>query len=285
MPDPAYPHILTHDSTLAVMRLSLRCRRSPCPVAHPGMRGIWNPGGMIGVMNDRIVAAADGSSKGNPGRAGWAWVVADAHGVPQRWESGPLGTASNNVAELTALLRLLESTPPATPLEVRMDSQYAMKAVTQWLPGWKRNGWRTASGGPVANRDLVERIDALLAGRDVTLVHVPAHRQDGDLLNAIADQAASDAAATQNPGGTAHGHHDLPTPAPERARPAGGARSAPGRQKKTLSPAKGGTRTIAAKFPGRCPCGGSYPAGSKITRVGTGWGHPGCRTPSGTTGP
>lgn len=231
---------------------------------------------MIGGMYERIVAAADGSSKGNPGRAGWGWVVADAHGSPQRWESGPLGTATNNSAELTALQRLLEATPSDTPLEVRMDSQYAMKAVTQWLPGWKRNGWKTASGSPVANRDLVERIDTLLTGREVNLVYVPAHQEGGDRLNAIADQAASDAAATQKPGGTAHGH-DLPVPAPERAIPSRGTKKAPQR-KKSGSPDRGGIRTITAKFPGRCACGAAYEAGSKITKIGTGWGHPDCRT-------
>ncbi|MER7049265.1 ribonuclease H family protein [Streptomyces jumonjinensis] len=235
---------------------------------------------MIEVMNDRIIAAADGSSKGNPGRAGWAWVTADARERPQRWESGPLGTATNNVAELTALKNLLESTPPGTPLEVRMDSQYAMKAVTQWLPGWKRNGWRTASGGPVANRDLVERIDTLLTGRDVKLVHVPAHQQGGDLLNAIADQAASDAAATQRAAGTALGDHDLPVPAPERAGAPRTARRPPARREKGGSPVRtgSGVRIISAKFAGRCPCGAPYAAGSEITRLGGGWGHPGCGT-------
>ncbi|MER5491644.1 ribonuclease H [Streptomyces sp. NPDC002490] len=228
---------------------------------------------------DRMTAAADGSSKGNPGRAGWAWVIADEQGRPERWEAGPLGTATNNVAELTALERLLDATPARTPLEVRMDSQYAMKAVTQWLPGWKRNGWRTASGGPVANRELVERIDALLAGREVEFVHVRAHQQGGDLLNAIADQAASDAADTQQAGGTARGH-DLPVPDPQRAgapRPAARRSGTP--RKRSAPPARtGGARVITAKFAGRCPCGTAYAAGSKIAKVGGGWGHPGCRT-------
>lgn len=43
-----------------------------------------------------------------------------------------------------------------------MDSQYAMNAVTKWLPGWKRNGWKTSAGKPVANRELVVGIDELM---------------------------------------------------------------------------------------------------------------------------
>ncbi|MBW5486064.1 ribonuclease HI [Streptomyces bambusae] len=171
-------------------------------------------------MSTRIIAACDGAAKGNPGPAGWAWVIADAHGHPQRWEAGPLGRSTNNVGELTALERLLEELPPGTAAEVRMDSQYAMKAVTQWLPAWKRNGWKTAAGKPVANRELVERIDALLADRDVQFRYVPAHQEDGDHLNAIADQAASDAARTQQPAGTALGAEDLPVPSAPTAAPA-----------------------------------------------------------------
>ncbi|GAA0317428.1 ribonuclease H [Streptomyces polychromogenes] len=226
-------------------------------------------------MSDRIIAACDGAAKGNPGPAGWAWVIADAEGRPERWEAGPLGRATNNVGELTALQRLLEAVEPGTALQVRMDSQYAMKAVTQWLPNWKRNGWKTAAGKPVANRELVERIDELLGERDVEFRYVPAHREDGDHLNAIADQAASDAAVSQEPAGTAHGATALPVPAPARTAPA---RTAPARKATAGAAARSGTaRTITAKFRGTCPCGQSYAAGEKIAKLGARWGHPDCR--------
>ncbi|MFD3548765.1 ribonuclease H [Streptomyces sp. NPDC058655] len=237
-------------------------------------------------MSERIIAACDGAAKGNPGPAAWGWVIADAAGRPERWEAGPLGRATNNVGELTALQRLLEALDPGTSVEVRMDSQYAMKAVTQWLPAWKRNGWKTSSGGPVANRELVEGIDLLLAERDVTFRYVPAHREDGDHLNAIADQAASDAAVSQQAAGTALGDADMPQPAPARSAPS---RSAPSRgaatrgtsgaaPRKTSGAASAGRgqRTIKAKFPGTCPCGTTYAAGDPIANTGKRWGHPDC---------
>jgi ribonuclease HI len=229
---------------------------------------------MIERMRERVVAACDGASKGNPGPAGWAWVVADASETPERWEAGPLGKATNNVAELTALERLLTATDPDVPLEIRMDSQYAMKAVTTWLPGWKRNGWKTAAGKPVANQDLVVRIDELLDGRSVEFRYVPAHQVDGDRLNDFADRAASQAATVQEPAGSGLGSPeppaapDTPAKAP-RSRPRGGAKTAGG---------KGSTRTIKAKFPGRCLCGRSYAAGEPIAKNDSGWGHPECRT-------
>lgn len=228
---------------------------------------------MIKGMDERIIAACDGASKGNPGPAAWAWVVADAQGRPHRWEAGPLGSATNNVAELTALRELLESTDPAVPVEVRMDSQYAMNAVTKWLRGWKRNGWKTSAGKPVANRDLVMRIDALLAGRSVSFSYVPAHQVDGDPLNALADQAASEAAVAQKPAGTVHGAAQLPVPAPARASK-GRTEGVP--DKAAKAPARSGA-TIRARFAGRCHCGKPYAAKDMIAKNPNGWGHPECR--------
>ncbi|MFI1167479.1 ribonuclease H [Streptomyces sp. NPDC020801] len=228
-------------------------------------------------MRERVVAACDGASKGNPGPAGWAWVVSDDAVTPDRWEAGELGTATNNVAELTALERLLTATDPGVPLEVRMDSQYAMKAVTTWLPGWKRNGWRTAAGKPVANQELVVRIDELLEGRSVEFRYVPAHQVDGDPLNDFADRAASQAATVQQPAGSALGS---PEPPPSPVAPAS---AAPRRRANGAGTARqrgGGSasRTIKAKFPGRCVCGRPYAAGEPIAKNDQGWGHPECRT-------
>ncbi|MFE5190849.1 ribonuclease H [Streptomyces sp. NPDC056628] len=227
---------------------------------------------MIGRMRERVVAACDGASKGNPGPAAWAWVVAGPEQAPDRWEAGPLGRATNNVAELTALERLLGATDADVPLEIRMDSQYAMKAVTTWLPGWKRNGWKTSAGKPVANQDLVVRIDDLLDGRDVEFRYVPAHQVDGDPLNDFADRAASQAAVAQEPAGSALGSPEPPsspdvpqTKAPRR-------KAAPARRNGSAA------RTIKAKFPGRCVCGRGYAAGEQIAKNAQGWGHPDCRS-------
>ncbi|MEU6387754.1 ribonuclease H [Streptomyces sp. NPDC046939] len=235
-------------------------------------------------MAERVIAACDGASKGNPGPAGWAWVVADSDERPVQWEAGALGTATNNVAELTALERLLTTVAPEVELEVRMDSQYAMKAVTTWLPGWKRKGWKTASGKPVANQELVARIDALLEGRKVEFTYVPAHQVDGDPLNDFADRAASQAAVQQQDAGSALGSPAPPPSAPSTKKAAGkasgGSTRAATAKKRTsgaAGSAGGSSRTLKAKFPGRCRCGRSYGAGEEIAKNPDGWGHPECR--------
>ncbi|WP_104820596.1 ribonuclease H [Kitasatospora sp. MMS16-BH015] len=235
-------------------------------------------------MVERLIAACDGAAKGNPGPAGWAYVVADGTAAPQRWAAGALGHSTNNVGELTALERLLAATDPGVPLEVRLDSTYTRDAVTKWLAGWKRNGWKTAAGKPVANQELIRSIDGLLEGREVTFVYVPAHQVDGDPLNAIADKAASDAARTQqDAAGTAA---DLPEPDPASTSTAKPRRTAPAKSAAKTgggttgggksAGGKSGGRTLAARFPGTCPCGQAYPKGATITKVGAGWGHPEC---------
>ncbi|MFE0703749.1 ribonuclease H [Streptomyces sp. NPDC058872] len=232
-------------------------------------------------MTEKIIAACDGASKGNPGPAAWAWVIGRSDGTVDRWEAGPLGRATNNVAELTALERLLEVLDPAVPAEVRMDSQYAMKAVTTWLPGWRRKGWKTAAGTPVANKDLVVRIDGLLSDRDVQFVYTPAHQVDGDPLNDAADRAASHSARTQQPIGSAGGT-DLPpaepatrasAPRSRSSAPRAGSGSAGGGAGRRGRPSGG---TLKAKFPGRCRCGRAYDKGETIAKNTDGWGHPTC---------
>lgn len=235
-------------------------------------------------MAEQIIAACDGASKGNPGPAAWAWVIAGTDGAVERWEAGPLGSATNNVAELAALRRLLEAVDRAVPLQVRMDSQYAMKAVTTWLPGWRKKGWRTASGTPVANRDLVIRIDELLDGRTVEFVYVPAHQIDGDPFNAAADRAASHTARTQQPAGTSLGSA-LPPPEAQTTTRSAGRSGTPHRRTGAAQRGSGRSRgSVKAKFPGRCRCGQPYAKGEVITKNADGWGHPTCATEAKATG-
>lgn len=143
-----------------------------------------------------ITAAADGSALGNPGPAGWAWYVDDA-----QWRAGGWPRATNNQGELMAVIDLLQSTADraAEPLLILCDSQYVINSVTQWMPGWKRRGWRKSDGKPVLNRELLEALDAALVGRTVKFEWVKGHA--GHPLNEAADERAR-AAATAFQRGT-----------------------------------------------------------------------------------
>ena len=235
--------------------------------------------GQMSSTQKRLIAACDGATKGNPGPSAWAWVLADAGGTVLRWRSGPLGHATNNIAELTALRELLVEVGPGARVEARLDSQYTINAVTKWLPAWKKNGWMTSGKKPVANADLIREIDALLGSRDVVFVHVAAHQVNGDPYNDLADRAASASAVSQQAMSGTDASQVPGTP----DRPAGsgraGGRGGGGGGKSTAGgdakPKK--PFTIQAKFAGTCSCGRGYGAGEKITKLGDGrWGHPAC---------
>lgn len=144
-----------------------------------------------------ITAAADGSSLSNPGPSGWAWYI-DEH----RWAAGGWPRGTNNMGELMAVLDLLRQTSTVAdePLHVLCDSQYVINSVTQWMPGWKRRGWRKTDGKPVLNVDLLKGLDAAMVGRSVSFEWVKGHA--GHALNEAADERAR-AAATAYQRGTA----------------------------------------------------------------------------------
>ena len=142
-----------------------------------------------------ITAAADGSALGNPGPAGWAWYVND-----DCWRAGGWPHGTNNQGELMAVLDLFRATAhvPGEDLLILCDSQYVINAVTKWMPGWKRKGWRKADGKPVLNVDLLKEIDRELVGRKYTFEWVRGHA--GHDLNEAADDRARAAATAYQQG-------------------------------------------------------------------------------------
>ncbi|MFS0704837.1 ribonuclease H [Cellulomonas sp. 179-A 9B4 NHS] len=143
-----------------------------------------------------ITVSTDGSCLRNPGGAiGWAWVNHDGTSA-----SGGARSGTNQVAELTAVLEAVLAHPGEEPLRVVADSQYAIKCASEWLPGWRRKGWRTASGGPVQNLGLVQAIDRAIADRTgpVTFGWVRGHT--GDRFNERADELAGAAARAARDG-------------------------------------------------------------------------------------
>ena len=131
-----------------------------------------------------IIAAADGSALGNPGPAGWAWYVDD-----ECWAAGGWPRGTNNQGELTAVLELFRATAHLDDeLLVQCDSQYVINAVTKWMAGWKRKGWRKADGKPVLNLELLQALDAATQGRRYRFEWVRGHA--GHPANEAADERA-----------------------------------------------------------------------------------------------
>jgi ribonuclease HI len=134
------------------------------------------------TTGDEIVAYADGACSGNPGPAGLGVVLLD--GVARRELSEYLGRATNNIAELTAILRVAEAiADPARVVHVYTDSSYSIGVLTK---GWKAK----------ANRELVADVkDALARLANVRLHHVRGHA--GVPLNERADELAREAVRSE----------------------------------------------------------------------------------------
>lgn len=105
--------------------------------------------------------------------------------------SGAEPDTTNNRMELMAAICALEALKRPCKVRLTTDSQYVRRGITEWLPGWKRRGWRTASKQPVRNVDLWQRLEAAAEKHEVEWHWVRGH--SGHRENEIADQLANQA--------------------------------------------------------------------------------------------
>ncbi len=131
----------------------------------------------------------DGACRGNPGPGGWGAVL--RYGTTEKEMSGGEKNTTNNRMEMMAAIQALESLKRPSKVRITTDSQYVKNGITQWLPQWKKRGWRTADNKPVKNVDLWQRLEAAKAPHDVTFHWVRGHV--GHVENERADALAREA--------------------------------------------------------------------------------------------
>lgn len=125
-----------------------------------------------------VMLFTDGGCSGNPGPGGWAFILYDPVSGKELEESGGERETTNNRMELIAVIEGLKRLKRATAVELFTDSVYVGKGLTEWLPKWKANGWRTGrrgSGGEVKNQDLWIELDRLLAQHKLVYTRVAGH--------------------------------------------------------------------------------------------------------------
>ena len=132
----------------------------------------------------------DGACSGNPGPGGWGAVLR-CNGTEKELSGGEPGT-TNNRMELMAAIRALEALKRPCRVELTTDSNYVRQGMTEWLPRWQANGWKTAARKPVKNEDLWRRLNQASARHEVSWVWVRGH--SGHPENERADRLATDAA-------------------------------------------------------------------------------------------
>jgi ribonuclease HI len=135
-----------------------------------------------------VIMYTDGACKGNPGIGGWgAWLTFGEH--EKRLCGGERDT-TNNRMELMGAIEGLRALKEKCTVTLYTDSSYVQKGITEWLAGWKRKGWKTASRQPVKNKDLWQALDEQCQKHDVTWKWVKGHA--GIEGNEIADDLANE---------------------------------------------------------------------------------------------
>lgn len=141
------------------------------------------------MSNSLLEIYTDGACRGNPGPGGWAaLLVWDGH---QKVITGSAPDTTNNRMELMAAIGGLLAVKKKCPICLTTDSTYLRNGITEWLPRWKCNGWKTAQRKAVSNKDLWRRLDGLVSQFDIRWEWVKGH--SGHRYNDIVDELARQA--------------------------------------------------------------------------------------------
>ncbi|MFT6091692.1 ribonuclease HI [Sulfitobacter sp.] len=152
-----------------------------------------------------IVINADGACLGNPGPGGYAASVSRSSGgieTKRSIQKGAIHATTNNRMELLAAIAALQciKRDEAAPITVRSDSQYLIKGMNEWLPRWRSDNWRGASGMLIKNDDLWRRLVDLSKGLQIVWEWIKGHSGDqgNEEVDALASEQAQSALAALN---------------------------------------------------------------------------------------
>lgn len=117
------------------------------------------------MSDQRTVVFTDGASKGNPGPGGWGVILATPNSHIREL-GGREASTTNNRMELTGAIQALRHLrATAGQVAVYTDSTYVIQGIREWIHGWRRREWKTATGTDVLNRDLWEELWTLATDR------------------------------------------------------------------------------------------------------------------------
>ncbi|MGB5344840.1 MAG: ribonuclease HI [Woeseia sp.] len=138
-------------------------------------------------MKARIDIYTDGACRGNPGPGGWGAVL--IAGSRRKTLHGGESSTTNNRMELTAAIEALNALRGRREVRLFTDSKYVMDGIREWLPNWKKRGWKTANRKPVKNQELWQALDEASARHDIEWHWVKGHA--GNPGNEEADSLAN----------------------------------------------------------------------------------------------
>jgi ribonuclease HI len=131
----------------------------------------------------------DGACSGNPGPGGWGALL--MYGNTEMELSGYESDTTNNRMEMMAVIQALKKLKEPCKINIHTDSKYVLQGMTEWLPGWKAKGWKTADKKPVKNVDLWQQLEQGIAGHDVKWTWVKGHagHPENERVDALAREA------------------------------------------------------------------------------------------------
>lgn len=140
----------------------------------------------------KVIIYTDGACRGNPGPGGWGVLL--RYGKHEKKINGADTETTNNRMEIMAAIQALMALQQPCQVELHTDSQYLQKGVSEWLPKWKKNGWKTANKKPVKNMDLWQMLELETERHKVSWHWVKGHsnHKENDLVDALANQAIDD---------------------------------------------------------------------------------------------
>ena len=140
-------------------------------------------------MDKLIYIFTDGACRGNPGPGGWGAIL-ECDGYKKEI-NGSSQLTTNNIMELTAVIKSLELVKKTSNIVITTDSTYVKNGITEWIHNWKAKGWRTANKKPVKNKDLWILLDQLSQKHTIEWKWVRGHT--GHSGNERADELANQA--------------------------------------------------------------------------------------------
>jgi ribonuclease HI len=137
-----------------------------------------------------ITMYCDGACSGNPGPGGYAAVL-ECKGVVKEFV-GAEELTTNQKMELRAVIHGLGVIKgEGHDITIYTDSKYVVDGMNTWIFNWKRNGWKTSGGKPLANLVLWIRLDELARQHKCKFVWVKGH--SGNPMNERANTLAQEA--------------------------------------------------------------------------------------------
>ena len=144
---------------------------------------------MSNETHDIVEIFTDGACSGNPGPGGYGAILKYRGQVKE--VSGCELETTNNRMEMTAIIEALRQLKRPCKIKVITDSNYVVKGMTEWLPGWVRRKWLNSQKKPVLNRDLWEELMKLNQAHQIRWIWIKGH--NGHPENERCDQLARDA--------------------------------------------------------------------------------------------